>query len=303
MKKTKNVPSEQENERKHGKLTGWIIAHKTATIITTAAFVLAAVGGSLAAVWAGSHNVPLTDEMSVETASESGTTETHSTTAFTAKSTESATATETEKTAVSATGGETSSSSTTATASQSTSAKTTKAPETTAKAQSTTTAAQAVAPTTTKAPSASAGNTSSSNNWASKYVGTPEQEQQARACAQKIADQIDRDGPLMNQIAEATRLVNQQYAYCTYDKSSQITMTAYAVFVLRRACCNGTTSALGMVLDCLGIPWRRSDSSEIVNPQYGPHQWNVIIQDGKVINADAMTNAVTCDGEDFSWTY
>lgn len=126
MKKEKGLPVQQETERKHGKLTGWIIAHKVATIVTVAVFALVAVAGGIAATfWAGKTTVPLTNEIQTvtETAttpavnSGSGVTEGHaaatSTTTET-KATGSATATETEQAGIAATSSESASASTTA---------------------------------------------------------------------------------------------------------------------------------------------------------------------------------------------
>lgn len=170
---------------------------------------------------------------------------------------------------------------------ETTAAPETTAPETTAK------------PETTKAPETTAKPPEQTSpptigdpaNWSSVYVGTVNQETEARKIAKQIADSIG-PGTDLERIAQATLLVSKYT--CNYKDSGNVYMTAYSVFVLRESCCWGYTSALGMVLDYMGYSWRRGNYGvDAVDPDVdaltgSKHQWVIVNDmDGHVGYADA----------------
>ena len=87
------------------------------------------------------------------------------------------------------------------------------------------------------------------------------QEDQARAVAKKIADEVRNtcgNEQSEKQIFLAELLVNEYVQRCQKGEGSDpIIYTAYGVFIGGKCDCYGTSLALGMVLEELGYKWRQ----------------------------------------------
>lgn len=93
-----------------------------------------------------------------------------------------------------------------------------------------------------------------------------EKRQLALQVAQKIAASITATSDL-EKVEQAAYLVSQYSRNCRYTMEGEDYSQAYGVFVKGEYSCAGSTRALGMVLDCLGIRW------EHVNENEYTHQW------------------------------
>ena len=107
-----------------------------------------------------------------------------------------------------------------------------------------------------------------------------------KALAQKVAQQIaDFIGTEGSELERATLAAQIVYAYCSrcyYTMSGKDYREAHGVFIKGEYSCAGSTRALGMVLDCMGIQWSH------VNPNQYTHQWCKIKADGKIGWADGF---------------
>lgn len=121
-----------------------------------------------------------------------------------------------------------------------------------------------------------------------------EQEVQARAVAKQIADNIKEAASAnskgkgvkeIEMVAYAAGVVNAYATLGTYTTKGQMYRTAYGVFIGGQYSCAGTTRALGLILDYLGITWVH------VNPNQWADQWCRVIVDGQEGYADGMLAA------------
>lgn len=104
----------------------------------------------------------------------------------------------------------------------------------------------------------------------------------AKKVAQYIADFIGTEGSDLDRVYIASQIV---YAYCQdcyYTTEGKDYREAHGVFIKGEFSCAGSTRALGMVLDCMGIKWTH------VNPNQWTHQWCSVKIDGKTGWADGM---------------
>jgi hypothetical protein len=115
---------------------------------------------------------------------------------------------------------------------------------------------------------------------------TADQEVQARSIAKQIADGINKTATDkvkdIEKVAYAAGIVR---AYCdlgTYTTSGQMYRTAYGVFIGGEYSCAGSTRALGLILDYLGITWVH------VNANTWDDQWCQVIADGQEGYGDAI---------------
>ena len=115
---------------------------------------------------------------------------------------------------------------------------------------------------------------------------TADQEVQARSIAKQIADGINQTATDkvkdIEKVAYAAGIVR---AYCdlgTYTTSGQMYRTAYGVFIGGQYSCAGSTRALGLILDYLGITWVH------VNANTWDDQWCQVIADGQEGYGDAI---------------
>lgn len=115
---------------------------------------------------------------------------------------------------------------------------------------------------------------------------TADQEVQARSIAKQIADGINKTATdkvkEIEKVAYAAGIVR---AYCdlgTYTTTGQMYRTAYGVFIGGEYSCAGSTRALGLILDYLGITWVH------VNANTWDDQWCQVIADGQEGYGDAI---------------
>lgn len=109
-----------------------------------------------------------------------------------------------------------------------------------------------------------------------------EQNKQAYDVAKSIADSIPTDATTEEKVDSATKKVYAYFAKCTYSQEGPYYSQAYGVFIAGEASCAGTTRALGLVFDILGIPW------EHMHPGEYTHQWCKVWIDGEIAWADAF---------------
>ena len=116
---------------------------------------------------------------------------------------------------------------------------------------------------------------------------TYEQEVQARSIAKQIADAINESATDkvkdVEKVAYAAGIVR---AYCdrgVYTTEGQMYRTAYGVFIGGQYSCAGSTRALGLILDYLGITWVH------VNANKWDDQWCQVIVDGQEGYGDAIS--------------
>lgn len=87
------------------------------------------------------------------------------------------------------------------------------------------------------------------------------QEDQARAVAKKIADEIRKEvgnKQSIEQLELVQKKVQEYVLKCKMGESSDpVTYTAYGVFVAGKCDCYGTAKAVGLVLDELGYKWKQ----------------------------------------------
>ncbi len=120
---------------------------------------------------------------------------------------------------------------------------------------------------------------------------TYEQEVMARSIAKQIADNIKAAADAsssgkgikeIEMVAYAAGIVNAYAALGTYTTKGQMYRTAYGVFIGGEYSCAGTTRALGLILDELGITWVHVNANKWAN------QWCKIIVDGQEGYADPL---------------
>lgn len=116
----------------------------------------------------------------------------------------------------------------------------------------------------------------------------------ALAVAQQIASVIPTDRSDAERIAMAAHIVSNYCKYGTYSHymSGKDYRTAYGLFVKGDYTCAGTTRALGLVLTCMGYPWKH------VNENQYEHQWCQLTIDGRTLMADGQTGEVWYENGD-----
>lgn len=112
-----------------------------------------------------------------------------------------------------------------------------------------------------------------------------EQDQQARAIAQQIANSIG-PGTDIERVGQAAMIVSQYYQNCTHVESGDNYYRPYGVFIAGEASCAGTTRALGLVLEYMGYSWVH------VNENQWSHQWCQLTMDGQTGYADGQVGWV-----------
>jgi hypothetical protein len=121
---------------------------------------------------------------------------------------------------------------------------------------------------------------------------TAEQDAQARAIAQDIANSIPGGSDLQRVEAAAT-IVSGYYKRGVHKESGPYYSTPYGVFVAGESSCAGCTRALGLVLDYMGISWQHA------NPNAWTHQWCIIQIDGQQGWADGQIGMAGYGGHPF----
>ena len=104
----------------------------------------------------------------------------------------------------------------------------------------------------------------------------------AKKVAQYIADFIGTEGTDLERVYLASQIVYSYCQECFYTTEGKDYREAHGVFIKGEYSCAGSTRALGMVLDCMGIEWTH------VNPNQWTHQWCSVKIDGKTGWADGM---------------
>lgn len=108
-----------------------------------------------------------------------------------------------------------------------------------------------------------------------------EQNAQALAVAQQIANSIPSDISQFERVDMATKKVYAYYSQCRYTMEGPYYAQAYGVFVAKEASCAGATRALGLVFSLMGIKWEHAHPGEF------SHQWCRVWIDGDLYWADA----------------
>ncbi|MGN1456504.1 MAG: hypothetical protein ACI4XP_00970 [Acutalibacteraceae bacterium] len=122
-------------------------------------------------------------------------------------------------------------------------------------------------------------------NCGASYADTTKGDQ-ALKVAQEIADYVESNSPKdatdLEKVQAAAEIVAGYSSRAKYTTDDSDYRTPYGVFVKGVYTCAGSTSALGLVLTCMGYNW------EHVNKGEWTHQWCRLTMDGKTGYADGQ---------------
>lgn len=109
-----------------------------------------------------------------------------------------------------------------------------------------------------------------------------QKEAQALTVAKQIVSTLPANATDLERVDIAAQIVAYYCSYCAYTMDGKDYRTPFGVFIKGEFSCAGATRALGLVLDCMGIPWTH------VNKDQYSHQWCALTMDGQVGYADGQ---------------
>lgn len=109
-----------------------------------------------------------------------------------------------------------------------------------------------------------------------------QKEAQALTVAKQIVSTLPTGVTDLERVNIAAQIVAHYCTYCDYTMDGKDYRTPFGVFIKGEFSCAGATRALGLVLDCMGIPWTH------VNKDQYSHQWCALTMDGQVGYADGQ---------------